>query len=294
MSSLYISIILLMRVLQSTCSKKASSLLPESPGGKTKYFAYNSLFAAMFAFLVLLAEWDFSSFDIPTLCLAALSGLSLAASTIFSMLAIQGGTIVLSSMFGTAGILVPCIAGIFWFAQPMSWPQWLGIALLFVAAYLLIASSKQIYNGFSLKTLLLLTGTLAANGLTMLFQLFFSRQVPNGSVSLFSFLTFLIPSVVLFCAVPFLSKGRGAIDHMPKQLIILSLLLAFAVFIINQLATLTSATVPPAILFAFINGGATIIAALVGAALFHEKLTVRSVCGILLGVAALIMIKAFE
>ena len=50
---------------------------------------------------------------------------------------------------------------------------------------------------------------------------------------------------------------------------------------------MASATVPPAVLFALINGGATIISAIVGAAMFRERLTAKSISGILLGVALL-------
>lgn len=69
-------------------------------------------------------------------------------------------------------------------------------------------------------------------------------------------------------------------------------ILSIAVFIINQLATISTVLVPPAVLFAFINGGSTIIAAVVAAVCYKEKLTVRSVTGVLVGVAALVIIKA--
>ena len=68
--------------------------------------------------------------------------------------------------------------------------------------------------------------------------------------------------------------------------------MSVAVFIINQLATLSTAIVPPVILFTFINGGSTIIGAIVAAVCFHEKLTLRSITGIILGVLSMIIIKA--
>ena len=294
-NTVYIGIILLMRVVQSSFSKRASNLLPESVSGKANYFGLSKLFAALFALAAIFLTGGFTLPDLPTVAIAALSGVSLAISSICSTLAIRSGTIVLNSLFGTAGLLVPCIAGIFWFDEPMSWPQWIGMGVLFFSAYLLISSSKEIYSGFSLKTFFLLLGSLLSNGLTMLFQMLFSRQVPDGNVSVFSFFTFAIPAVLLFASAPlFRSKGQKTERTLPKMLIVYALLLSFAVFVINQLATLASATVPPAVLFALINGGATIIAAIVGAAMFKERLTVKSVCGILLGVVSLVAIKAFQ
>lgn len=297
MNTIYIGIILAMRVVQSSFSKRASNLLPESVSGKAVYFGISKLFAAVFALAAVLLSGGFAAPDLQTVTVAALSGISLAISSICSTLAIRTGTIVLNSLFGTAGLLVPCIAGIFWFDQPMSWPQWAGIAVLFLSAYLLIASSKEIYSTFSIKTFFLLLGSLLSNGLTMLFQMLFSRQVPEGNVSVFSFFTFAIPAVLLFAAAPlFRQKDQKTQTEgrLPKKLVVYALLLSFAVFVINQLATLASATVPPAVLFALINGGATIISAIVGAAMFRERLTAKSISGILLGVVSLVVIKAFE
>lgn len=58
-------------------------------------------------------------------------------------------------------------------------------------------------------------------------------------------------------------------------------------------ATLSTALVSPVVLFAFINGGGTIIATVVAAVLYREKLTPSSVAGVLLGIVSLIGIKLF-
>ena len=297
MSSVYVGIILVMRVVQSCFSKKASILLPQELKGRIKYFSVSQMAAAGLALLSVLFMNELTEIDLQTLVIATLSGVSLVLSSICGILAIQSGTIALNSMFGTAGLLVPCIAGIFLFHEPMSHLQWVGVLILFISAYLLVVSSKQTYTGFSKKTVLLLLGTFLFNGLTMLFQLIFSRFVPNGSVSMFSFLTFLIPGLVLTCILPFLKNQKGEGDSkdskLPKKLIYFSLLLAVAVFVINQLATIASALLSPVILFAFINGGGTVIATIVAAVMFHERITLRSACGVVLGVASLIIIKAF-
>ena len=73
-------------------------------------------------------------------------------------------------MFGTAGLIIPCICGVFLFGETMSAMQLVGIAVFFISAWLLIQSSKQIYPHFSLKTFALLAVVLVSNGLTMLLQ----------------------------------------------------------------------------------------------------------------------------
>ena len=88
------------------------------------------------------------------------------------------------------------------------------------------------------------------------------------------------------------SKKNSESSRLTPQLLGFGAILSVAVFIINQLATMAAATVSPVILFTFINGGSTIIGAIVAAAVFKEKLTVKSVVGILLGIISLVVIKA--
>ena len=293
MGTLYISVILLCRIAQHICGKKTSNTI-DGIGRFVQYSAYCNILSAILGILLILIVNNGFYCNTATVLISCFSGLMIVASSGFSLAAMKSGTVALTSLFGTAGLLVPCIAGIFIFNRPMSYGQWIGIALFFIAAYLLIGSSSKIYNRFSLKTLLMLMGAMLANGFTMLAQQMFTFYIPDGDVSVFSFLSFGIVGILLlvFACIP--AKGGTKIRYrLSPKLLILGAVSAIAVFIINQLATLSTAFVPPAILFAFINGGSTIIAAIVAAVCFHEKLTPRSILGITIGVMALIIIKAF-
>ena len=168
--------------------------------------------------------------------------------------------------------------------------------LFFVAAWFLISSSSRIYQGFSVKTFGLLLGVMLSEGFTMLSQQLFALCVPDGDVSVFSFLSFGTAGALMLVMALFTWKrkeegdGRAALT---PELLFLGAVLSVVVFIINQLATLAAATVPPVILFTFINGGSTIIGAIVAAVFFKERLTPRSLLGIGLGILSLVIIKAF-
>lgn len=136
-------------------------------------------------------------------------------------------------------------------------------------------------------------GTMLTNGLTMLMQQMFAHYVPDGDVSAFSLFSFGIVGIaLLLLSFPLSRKQNEETPPLSKKLLMYGAILSIAVFIINQLATISTVLVPPAVLFAFINGGSTIIAAVVAAVCYKEKLTVRSVTGVLVGVAALVIIKA--
>ena len=293
MGVLYISIILMCRVVQHICGKNTSNSIT-GISCFIQYCSYSNILSAILGLLLILVVKNGFNCNLSTFLISCFSGIMLAASSGFSLAAMKSGTVALTSLFGTAGILVPCIAGIFLFGQPMSWGQWGGIALFFVAAYLLIGSSAKIYSGFSLKTFLFLVGAMLSNGFTMLAQQMFTFYVPNGEVSVFSFLSFGVVGVLLLILACIRTKGEQKVQYkLSPKLLVLGAVSSVVVFIINQLATLSTSLVPPAILFGFINGGSTIIAAIVAAVCFREKLTLRTIFGIAIGVISLIIIKAF-
>lgn len=285
-------IIMLLRVVQHLYNKRSSNEIR----GFTmfvKYGAYRQLFSAMLGLLLILAAGKGFRFDAVTVVTAAISGVALFGNLMCSQTVLKSGTMALNSLFGTAGILIPCVAGVFLFDEPMSSGQIMGVGLLIVSAYFLISSSNKIHTKFTFKTFLLLMGTMLTNGLTMLMQQMFAHYVPDGDVSAFSLFSFGIVGIaLLLLSFPLSRKQNGEVQPLSKKLLIYGAILSIAVFIINQLATISTVLVPPAVLFAFINGGSTIIAAVVAAICFKEKLTVRSVMGVLVGVAALVIIKA--
>ena len=67
-------------------------------------------------------------------------------------------------------------------------------------------------------------------------------------------------------------------------------LLAVALFLINQMVTEATKYVPSAILFTVPNGGNNVIAALLAALFFKEKMTVKSTIGLLLSIVSLVLV----
>ncbi len=313
---IYIAIILCMRVVQSLFTKKASSNVPSNMIGYVKYTTLYQGFAAILA-LVLFCIGLFSGSTVPelgtTIMFAVISGVALAICCMCSLYALGTGTMVLNSIFGTAGLLVPAIASLFLYDEVMKYWQWIGIALLFVGAYLLISNSKKVFGKFSWKTLVVLLLSLLMNGLTMLMQKMFGMTIENGNVSLFSFVSFASGVVVLLiflgvlqlCYKNAIKKGTNmsseddftvfpktdADSALPKNLFVYGILLAVAVFIINQFATMATPLISAVILFALINGGATVISAIVGAIAFNEKLSWQTVLGVIISIGSLIMLQ---
>lgn len=301
LATVYILIILLFRVVQAVFNKQSSNEM-RSVRTLMVYSTYRMAISAVLGLVLILIAGNGFRIDGLTVLIATFSGLMLFVASACSLYCMKSGTVSLDSMFGTAGMLIPMLAGIFLFDQPVRPLQWVGVAVFFVSAWLLVRSSKKTYSNFSFKTALLLAGSLLSNGATMLAQQLFTAYVPDGDVSAFSFISFGVlavlcgaVSLVMFLRQRQVAPAAWRDDFkLSKNLLICGVALAVAVFVINQLATVSTALVSPVILFAFINGGGTIIATVVAAVLYKEKLSVSSTVGVLLGIASLLMIKLFE
>lgn len=291
----YIAAILICRVIQAFFSKRSSNEITDTT--KLLWFTtFQNTVAAVLGGGLLLGNGTAFSIDPTTLLLAAFSGISLFFAVSCNIYAMKSGTVSLASMFGTAGMILPIAAGVFLFDKPIAPLQLVGLGVFFVSAYLLIGASKTTYTNFSKKTVWLLIGSLVANGCTMLAQQLFTATVPNGNVSMFSFLSFAIIAVLSggMLAVQIRRQPRGEKTPFSKNLLICGVALAVAVFIINQFATICTALVSPVVLFTVINGGGTIISALVAAIVYKEPIDRKTAIGIALGIASLVIIKAFE
>ena len=291
---IFLIIILLLRVPQKFSSKKTIGLVTNSQS-YFLYGTYSYTLAGLIAFVMLLFD-GMSGFSLPAVGISALGAVSLAVSLFCSIEALKSGVMVLAAMAGSAGLLLPCIAGIFMFNEPMKPMQFIGIALLIFSGWLLIGYSKEQTGSFTPRTLLLLIGSMLSNGSVMLAQKMFSKYLPDTSVSIFSFLTFGLIGIGMFIGlVPSLlsQSGRAKIAAVPKPVFLYGTISSIILLAINQLATLAGRNVPSAIMFPINDGGATIITAITAAIFFKEKLTVRSVCGLILGIGSLIVINLF-
>jgi len=311
---LFIAIILCMRVVQSVFSKKNVNVLPKNAIGYLKYVLLYMSIAGVLAAVLLAVNIAVSGSGVlfigETAMYASLSGTALAITCMCSLYNLSQGTMALNSFFSTAGLLIPTVASIFLYGETLEIWHWAAIAVFMLGAFLLVGSSKKAYGKFSPKNLLSLIIMLFSEGTTMLMQKSFGMNVSGGNVSLFSLLQFLSGAVVLLLAFAVLSiaykvkgaaKGaEGAFTLLPKnqneiklnkKIYVYALLLACAVFVISQLATMSTPLISAVILFAFINGGATIISTTVGAILFKEKISAMTVIGLVLGIGSLILLK---
>lgn len=109
-----------------------------------------------------------------------------------------------------------------------------------------------------------------------------------------SVLTFLIPTVMLSVMRLFIfDANEKKVLFLPSGLVVCAAFQVFAVFVIQQLVTMLTPIMASAIFFMLVNESIVIITVIVGAIMYKEKITFKSASGIMMGVAALILINEF-
>lgn len=302
MGAIYIGIILVLRVAQNFYSKKISNYFPESTYGKAKYlFTYFGI-ASVICLIVSLATGAFAEVDLLLVVFAVGGGILYLLGMAFTFIAMQQGTMVIASVFGTSGLIIPCIFGIFLFNEPMSVWQWLGIAIFIFAAYLLASSEKHIHSKFTFKKLLILLTlfiTEGSIGLSQKLLTFYRPENTNVKSVVFNFISFCVPVVITGAYLLFKKITSGKQENaQANEKLNIKIFYPISVFsvvmpTISMLATFATSIVPSAILFGLINGGNSIIAAIIAAIVYREKPTVRSVSGLIIGICALMIINFF-
>lgn len=296
---LFFVVIAIMRVIQKVCSKVSSEQITDN---KT-FFAYGALYqciAAAFA-LITVAFTGFHNFNIGLIVCSTLSAVLFAVELFTGLEAVKGCSIAVATMFSLGGLVISVVVSYFWFGEEIKSYQIAGLCIFFVSAYLL--SSKEGKGGekISAKTFLMLFVNFLANGLVMVVQKYFALKVEGANTPLFSFLTFMFGGIIMticFLFTLFKSKEKKIESEqveerkpvLNKRLIICGILLALALFLINIMITEMGKTVPSIIIFPVASAICIIIATLVGYLVFKEKLSVKKIIGLLVGIASIIII----
>ena len=315
---LFFVIIGVMRVVQKVCSKKVSDKID----GDTylHYGGYYQLIAAVLSLLALL-YYGFSGFNVTMVLCSVGMALFITLGLFTEIEALKGTSLILVQMFAAGSIVLSALFGHFFLeGQEMNIYQWLGLVVFLVSIYFMVSqdgAKKEITQEneentlketqdhptqkISIKTMIMLVLMFIAEGGMMIVQTIFGTLVVDGNTALFSFVMFAINSLILYICylvqALFIRKPvqqtEKRVKPLPKVLLVCGTFLAFALAVINILATELTAMVPAALLFSISNAIAIIVTMLVGCIVYKEKVGVKNIIGIVLCAISLTVVGVF-
>ena len=255
--------------------------------------------------------------EIPFGLAAAFAG-SVFLGQISLMLALQYGSVSLSSLFSSCGFIVPSLWGWLRFDERAGALQIVGLAAV-LAAFILAADFKTTKQ-FNWKWLVAAIGAMFFAGTTGVVQKEFAAACPSALLE--PFLSVSLLSIAVLCAlgcgaaalfVRYRGKTSpaGAADTkdaalpapqppapaptaQKKRAVARFMLFAFALGVVlgflNLLNTYLAGVLPSIVVFPVYNGGIILVSTLCSALLFRERLSVRGIVSLALGLAAILLI----
>lgn len=259
---------------------------------KADYFFFSGLYFLLVV-VILLAILGFGQVEPQTWLIAMPFGLLFITAILLYMKAMETGSLSFSALVFSFGLLVPVIIGSLFWNEGISSLQILALGLLLSSFYL--AGGVKVESGrrFNVKWLVLALSAMLGNGLLMALSKYHQRLLPGNDVGEFLIVAFATATL----ASVFLTGYRYAVFKeklsqykvMPFVLLLVGAGLTTALG--NWVALSLAGRMPAVILFPVINGGVVFLSAVFSVLFFKEKLNPRSITGMLLGLAALVLIS---
>ena len=260
-----------------------------------KYSFYRSLIGVVFGGLILIITGSKIHLDLYTVLTSLLFGLMLGLCMLVTFYSMQVTTVAISSVFKAASVIIPCIFGALFFDESISFVNVIGFILFLVSVYLIVSKTQEKKVKFGIKALLACLGVLFTNGFGSISIQLFGKCVPNGEEAVFMFISYCVQSVILLIihlGYSANTKTQKA-GNISKKMWIYGIIGTAAAFLIQQIMAGLSSDVSALVIFPVTMGSSVIMGVIVGWLCFKEKLTFKSMAGVIGGIISLILINMF-
>jgi len=281
------------------CGKKTSGAIVLSSDSMLMNCLRMGICVVIGFFLVLL-RGELSSLvpDTTLSIIALLSGVSSAVFVVSWLLSVKGGAYMMVEVFLLLGVAVPIALCRLFLEEPITLGQGGAILLLLVAVYLMCTYNTALHGRMKPRELALLALCGIANGLSDFSQKLFVKLRPEGSVAAFNLYTYLLAGGILLAAYLVFrraEKGRAMVSRAPlaviKPIAVYVLVMAACLFAYSFFKTEAAKYLDAALLYPLSQGAGVLVSLFLSLAFFKEKINGRGILGILLSLAALLLLN---
>lgn len=201
---------------------------------------------------------------------------------ICNMQAIKTGSYALSSVFLSSNFIIPSLSGAFFWNEPISGSQIIGLVLIVVALVIVTATKDDLTAG-SAKWGLLAFGSLVFGGCIGLVQKSYCMSARNVNLTLMLVIACIIKTIFAFICFSVSSlKQYGKMIFSPKNKHFIMYVMGMSVCMayVMKANLYLSGALPSMITFPCLNGGEILVTTLCSVAIVKEKLSARKILGI--------------
>ncbi len=270
-------------VVNSFCDKHVSTI-----DANRHNFLYNAIkFLICSIVLVPLFLTDsLDRFGLGAILCGVVCGIMYAVSKTIILKGYEKTSVAFMTLCHSSGMILPCVIGNFWWDEPLGLLAIVGV-LLAVVSIVLLKDSGHGNKKFDLLGVIIGALVFIMSGGIMVAQKLMGRYFETQSVTAFNLYAFLTAFMIL----AFFTKTKGVGKRNLKSVSLCAVGSAVSLTIISLVMTSLASKVPSVILFPLFNG-LGIIAVCIGSIFaFKEKLSVKKVAGLIIGVLGLCLVN---
>ena len=295
---LFLALALLAGVIKGYCGKKSGgTLVLASDAMLVNTVRMLACIVIGVALIALGNDWSSLTLDPTVIWISALSGVCTSLFVVSWLLAIRTGAFMMVDVFLLMGVLIPLVVCAIFFDEPIIPIQWIGIAVLIIAGYVMCSYNAKLKGKMTLKAFLMLLLCAASYGCTDLSQKLFVNLSPVSDNSVFQFYTYIFAALTLvICSLVFRSHEKKTNElrspiAVVKPIAIYVGVMAICLYANSYFKTAAATYLDAAQIYPLSQGGALVLAMIMAAIFFKEKITIRSIIGVVLCAVALLMIN---
>lgn len=229
-----------------------------------------------------------------------LSGISTALFVVTWLFAVRSNAFMFVEVANTVGVLIPVISGIFLFNANVTTKQWIGIAILVLAVYVMSTYNKSINNKMRVKDIFILVMCGISYGLTSLSQKMFVEYTKDIPAVTFNFYTYFIAFAFLFIWYQInevLHKNKGCpkekmkFSGWVKSYGVYIFIMSVCLFLNSYFNTIAADYLDPVAMYPLVQGTSLIAASLMAVFAYKEKMSVNGIIGIVLSFVGILFIN---
>lgn len=189
----------------------------------------------------------------------------------------------------SSGMIIPCILGQFFWSEKLTFLSVSGIVITIIAI-LFLKDHKNTQKPFRKLGILFGAIIFLTSAGVMITQKLMGIYFAKENIGLYNFYSFFVAALLIgFFIKPNIIKDSSKKDK--KVIIVCAFGSAISLSVISFVMTTLASSVPAVILFPLFNGLGIILVCIGSVFVFKEKLNVKKIIGLILGVCGLFLIN---
>ena len=280
------------------CGKRISAFTKEYKSAMLQN-SLRMLICILIGFFFVIFDGGFQQFKLcaDVILISALSGTMTSLFVVSWLLSVRRGAYMMVDVFLTLGVTVPIILSAIFYHEPVRLNQLIGLIILFAAAFIMCSYNNEIKSRLTFTSLILLVLAGVSNGLADFSQKLFIKTATTTLPSTFNFYTYVFSALSLIIVFAFSSRGgesfKESVATLKKSYAYI-IIMALCLFLNSYFKTLAAKYLSSAELYPLNQGASLILATLMSALFFGEKIKPKCIVGIALSFLGLIFMNVLN